>query len=137
MQVHIIRKRLIGSLVALAVAGAGLLAVADPAVASENPNCALIASPPEYAGAGSFSVSGMGIRDGCVQNRSSVTVRIRKDIPFGSDQTVASHTVNNVVNVTVYAIWHCSRGDGGNLFTEIYTNAGGSAQSTRRGINCL
>lgn len=127
------RKRITSALVTLGVVTAGLLAVPSSAGAAEDPDCALWAETP-VLGAG--VVTGTGFRDGCVQNRQWITVRIRKDVSFWPDETLAERTVTNRVNTSVTAVWDCKGNEGGVIFTEILTNAGGKAQSPRRGVTC-
>lgn len=109
------------------------LVTAPSASADELPSCRIWAdAPTERNGI----VNGHAHRTGCVQNRKTVTVRIRQDFPFWPDNTVAEYTWTNVVNDDFSVAWSCPRGTDGNFFTEILTNAGGKADSARRVLHC-
>jgi hypothetical protein len=105
-----------------------------PALAAESPDCRLSADRPQQ-GTGS-SIFGIGHRSGCVQRRREVIVRIRRDIRFFPDETVAQTRREGIINDDIGVIWDCSTGDGGVFFTEILTNAGGKAQSPRVDLIC-
>jgi hypothetical protein len=129
------RKGLMRTLVGTGLAALGLAAgvvTAPAASAEELPGCAIWADAPFQGGVG---IIGTAHREGCAQKRT-ITVRIRKDISFWPDETVAERTWTNVVNGNFSVGWNCSHGDGGVLFTEILTSAGGKAQSIRRGLPC-
>jgi hypothetical protein len=111
---------------------AGLVA-APAASADELPGCAIWAEPPSE---GAGIIAGVAFRDGCAQDRT-ITVRIRRDVSFWPDETVASRTWTGVVNDRFPVSWDCPRGAGGNFFTEILTGAGGKARSARRELHCF
>jgi hypothetical protein len=82
-------------------------------------------------------VTGTAHREGCAQNRKTITVRIRQDFDFWPDTTLEEHTWTNVVNDDFKVTWDCPREWEGNAFTEILTNAGGKSSSTRRVLHCF
>jgi hypothetical protein len=109
--------------------------IAPPAArAEELPSCRIRADAPvEDNGI----VIGTAHREGCAQNRKTITVRIREDFDFWPDETLAERTWTNVVNDDFTVTWDCPRDWEGNAFTEILTNAGGKSSSTRRELHCF
>jgi hypothetical protein len=103
------------------------------ASAAEAETCEIWADPPIQVGQG--VISGVGHRAGCVQDRD-ITVRIRKHRRFLRDKTVVELSKSGVINIDLGVKWNCSSGDGGTLFTEILTSAGGKAKSSRVSLIC-
>jgi hypothetical protein len=108
--------------------------VAGPsASADELPGCAIWADAPVEENG---QVFGTAHRERCAQDRT-VTVRIREDIPWLPDMTVAERTWLGVVNDDFTVGWNCPKDRSGKFFTEILTNAGGKASSSRRVLTCF
>jgi hypothetical protein len=124
----------------IAVAGlaatflAASLITAPAASAEELPSCRIWADAPVERNG---TVIGTAHREGCAQNRKTITVRIREDFDFWPDTTLAERTWTNVVNDDFAVSWDCPREWEGIAFTEILTNAGGKSSSTRRELHCF
>lgn len=129
------RWRIAATTMAAAGAVAATVLAAPPASATPLPtsDCHLFAETPVLS---TGYVYGVGGRAGCVSTYRTVTVRIRKDIAFWPDKTLAEVTEPNVLNIRLAAIWDCYTGESATVFTETLNNTGGKVQSSRTWIYC-
>jgi hypothetical protein len=129
------RRRAARVVVALAACIAPVFVVPAASADELASSCQLYALTPfEDSG----TLVGVGGRSGCVSTYRDVTVRIREDISFWPDRTVAEKTVQNALNVEITVAWEdCPFGDGGDFFVETLNGTGGKVQSQRFDFTCL